>query len=324
MALQDSERAVAFRVASIDRLVFIPIAVAAVCGALSLALEPITRISVEPAALVGWEIQFAFFLAVFCFTAYIAHRTRHDDAPFDRAVNAVTSRMRDYSAYSLITIPAVFTIGLMSFNAVATGGPLMDASLVRADAFFGFYWPDFLTLANETPYLPTILQTAYHSFISQLICLPLLLAVWHPKRLFEFSANATLAAFIVVITAIFVPAIGPLPYFNPPVEAYSAFDQMAGDWHLKMFETLRSGQAVLIDRGYGLITFPSFHTAGAIVICYNARSFPKFIFYPVILLNILLVIGAVPLGSHYLVDIFGGAIAAAISILIARACQPQN
>jgi membrane-associated phospholipid phosphatase len=72
-------------------------------------------------------------------------------------------------------------------------------------------------------------------------------------------------------------------------------------------------RSIPLDNLEGLITFPSFHTAGAIMFIWALRKVP-YVRWPAIALNAAL-IAATPIdGAHYFIDLVGGAVVAFAAI----------
>jgi membrane-associated phospholipid phosphatase len=67
----------------------------------------------------------------------------------------------------------------------------------------------------------------------------------------------------------------------------------------------------------GIVTFPSFHAAAAVLLAWAASGIP-FLRYPMIALNFLMLISAIPIGGHYAIDVIAGSLVAAVSIVAAR------
>jgi membrane-associated phospholipid phosphatase len=77
----------------------------------------------------------------------------------------------------------------------------------------------------------------------------------------------------------------------------------------------RDGTIINISRlaPTGLVTFPSFHAAGAVLLAWAVSHIP-YLRLPGLLLSILM-LAATPLhGSHFLTDVLAGMILAALSI----------
>ena len=67
----------------------------------------------------------------------------------------------------------------------------------------------------------------------------------------------------------------------------------------------------------GLVTFPSFHTAMGIIAIYCSRGTP-WLFWPSLIINILMISSTPLFGSHYLIDVIAGAVVALGTILFIR------
>ena len=115
----------------------------------------------------------------------------------------------------------------------------------------------------------------------------------------------------------------------PGVGAYAYFGLAAADvpamrdptpWHqAALLAELRAG--TLHHIGFvdldGIVTFPSFHAAAAVILAWGAWPV-RAIRWPAILLNGAMLLSAVPIGGHYLIDIAAGCVIAVIGISIAR------
>ena len=72
----------------------------------------------------------------------------------------------------------------------------------------------------------------------------------------------------------------------------------------------------------GVIQFPSFHTAMAILYTYAARGVPV-LFPLLIVFNVLMIVSTMPIGGHYFADVLGGAAIALVTIGVVR-CIMRN
>jgi membrane-associated phospholipid phosphatase len=75
---------------------------------------------------------------------------------------------------------------------------------------------------------------------------------------------------------------------------------------------LRSGELRTINwqSVKGIVAFPSFHVVWAILLMLAMPS------YPLVLLNLLVIVSTVTTGGHYLIDLVGGALICAIVVPI--------
>ena len=106
-------------------------------------------------------------------------------------------------------------------------------------------------------------------------------------------------AFTIVISAL-IPAVEPAHAYGFKTPAWEAH------------QALRAGQRS--DLPYvGIICFPSFHTAMAILFTAVYRGMPRF-FWPAAALNGVMLLSVPYSGDHYLVDLIGGCAVAWIAI----------
>lgn len=207
-----------------------------------------------------------------------------------------------------------------SYLTASLGLPLRDAELAAIDKAMGFDWPAFLAFTNDTAPIGFILRTAYHSAGPQLLGLYLFLsfACWW-ERLAEFLAVLAVSSLLTAIGVTLVPAEGAYAFYLPPPEMFTSFSPKAGMWHHDMLMSLRTSQAPVLEfaKAEGLVTFPSFHTTLAIITTYALRGV-RYLFAPVCALNAIVIVATLPEGGHHLIDLFAGALIAAIAIAAAR------
>jgi len=119
------------------------------------------------------------------------------------------------------------------------------------------------------------------------------------------------------------PAGGAYAYYHPVG---------IGSSYVEQFLATRSGliTALTLDQVEGIIQFPSYHAAAAVLLAYAFASLPRWIAVPGIIFETTLAVSAVPMGGHHLVDVLAGAAVGAVSLAIAtrfarvsRRDQPQ-
>lgn len=312
-----------FGARTMGRLISIPIGVAIVSVLLLWAWLPRTNVTVDPKILTSFAVLSIVATGICLFSVLAVHRSRNDTSRFGRAFNVGFGWLRDFTLY-LALIPACVPVAMLSYLAVASSGQLTDGYLSAADSALGFDWLSFLQFTNDTPFVATVLEFCYHSFYWQFVAMPfVLIAVGQSRRLFEFVAAISLAALTTALISALVPAIGPMAYYHPSPDQFSAFDRIAGGWHIEQYEALRSGAPFLINKGTGLVAFPSFHTVLAILLSFAFRGV-KYLRIPVWIVNAILVIGALPVGGHYLVDIIAGAVVALLALWVAVPSAQRN
>ncbi|HJU31520.1 MAG TPA: phosphatase PAP2 family protein [Hyphomicrobiaceae bacterium] len=209
----------------------------------------------------------------------------------------------------------------LSYIGTSLGLPLLDANLARIDTALGFDWLATLEFVDRRPLLGAALRFSYASSMAQVVFALIVLAATRQfVRLGDFLALFTITSLTTVLLSSLLPAAGAFVHYDPPATLRDVVGADAGIWHLKHFTALRSGAMHTIDAAAieGLVTFPSFHTALAVV---TAWAFwrTRFLASAAIGLNALVIASTVPVGGHYLIDVLaGGALAAAAIVAVGR------
>lgn len=189
----------------------------------------------------------------------------------------------------------------------------IDTDLLKLDRMLGVNTIAIMQWTFSHPFLCRVLGTEYGTMGAQLLLIPLLITtVFHRQKEAEVFYIANMSAILVgFMIYYFFPTISPAGvlqshYFLPeeknlPLLFYQIHH------HIK-----------ITAQTEGLIAFPSFHVIWAILLTYVCRSLSKLIFYPVLCMNILLVLATVMLGFHYMTDVLAGAVLATGSIFFAR------
>ncbi|HEX8623865.1 MAG TPA: phosphatase PAP2 family protein [Allosphingosinicella sp.] len=212
---------------------------------------------------------------------------------------------------------------LLSFAAAASDAPFRDGLLLAADRAVGFDWMAYAQWVDSRPWVAIAYRAAYLSFMMQPPLLIALLA-WHGefRRLHLFSFAFTFTLTVTCLIFYFVPAVSIYAHLQVPPEGFRNLHPVSTFQHLEFIEGMRAGTMPWIDplKGAGLITFPSFHACGAVLLAWGfwgvraARA-------PALLLN-LTMLASTPLdGAHYLVDVIGGMLLAAAGIAVARTLE---
>ncbi|MBX9739844.1 MAG: phosphatase PAP2 family protein [Beijerinckiaceae bacterium] len=218
----------------------------------------------------------------------------------------------------------LFTLSLAiaSYLWISLSLPLRDAAFAAADAALGFDWIAHLTFVSERPWLATLLNFAYATSLPQVVFVILALAAARDvERIRTFSLLFAVTGISVIAISGLVPALGAYAYHKPADALLAGIsDPAAGRWHLEHFLELRSGslREIPLDALEGLVSFPSFHTALAIIVMW-ALSNRRWLCAPAIGLNGAVIVSTLAIGGHYLVDVFaGGAISLAALLVLAR------
>jgi membrane-associated phospholipid phosphatase len=199
----------------------------------------------------------------------------------------------------------------LQYPAAKVGRPLIDAELAAIDRAFYFDWPECFAWVLRHPTALNFLSGVYLSLglQSALLCF----VAWRqPDR-----ARICLAANALTVTiclAVFVvwPAGGAFAHYRPAGIFSDYVEQL-------MAARSSSPTTLAIGQMKGIIQFPSYHAAAAVLLGYTFASLPRWFAIPALVIEITLAISAVPIGGHHLIDVLAGVALAAASLAIAHA-----
>ncbi|MBV9290554.1 MAG: phosphatase PAP2 family protein [Hyphomicrobiales bacterium] len=230
-------------------------------------------------------------------------------------------------SFDLLVVAAAVVLSLcifgtmFSYLATSPGLPLLDSRLAAMDRSLGIDWLRLVAMANSNRTVSAALVLAYRSTLPLVLATGVILALFNDRiRLAEFLAILALSSLLGEILMAFIPAAGAYAYYAPAREIFSNFTGAGGLAHLQTFSSLRHDAAPVLDftKLVGLVSFPSFHTVWAIVTAYAFRKL-RLLFWPVAVLNALVIVSTLPEGGHHFADVIAGFVLAALSIAVVRA-----
>jgi membrane-associated phospholipid phosphatase len=184
--------------------------------------------------------------------------------------------------------------------------PLADTALARADAFLGFDWHAWFIWVHDHAALHWILARAYASIPLQLLVLIIYFAFADAERLDELMLGAVITIVLTLPGLIFLPAVGAWTEHGVGLTEPWKHDILA----------LHAHQLLVVANTQGIISFPSFHSACAVLLANMARR--RRIFLPILLLNVVMIASVMSEGAHYFVDMLSGCFVAVAAIVITR------
>jgi len=183
----------------------------------------------------------------------------------------------------------------------------IDPLLIRLDyLIFGGY-PTIMLESIYNPLLTDILQVAYASYYFLPISLGLILKLQKKEVAFDQSLFLLLLCFYLsYIGYLLFPALGPRYVMNHLQSVDLTGSGIAG--HIQHF--LNRLEGVKRD------AFPSGHTGIAVVVSVLAYRFHRRFFFVTLPVIVALIFSTVYCRYHYVVDILGGFILAATTLLV--------
>ena len=199
--------------------------------------------------------------------------------------------------------------------------PLRDREMVWIERHLGFDWLQIMGGLDRWPGVLKLLDGAYATFTSQLIATVLVLVIARRTReLDRFFITFVCATFLAEITSTLLPTLGPMSALagNAAFQHLPTLGRTTGETVL----ALRQGTLSVIDLDAinGIICFPSLHAAVAIIVPFTLR-WNKPLLWPLIVLDCVMLVSAVPSGNHYLADVLGGIAVAVVAIVCGRRVQ---
>lgn len=198
------------------------------------------------------------------------------------------------------------------YLAAALRRPLIDPWLAAADAFVGI---DVGRLAGWTaghPALGAVLQLAYASLLPQFLAAILLLGLLYKDRarLWEYCFHFHFCLLVTLAGLALAPAACAFQFLG--------FDSvLSQERFIAHFNGVRDGTFTTIrfDDLEGLISMPSFHVAGGMMVTWAFRGYRRpFAF--LLVLNALMIASTFMTGAHYFMDVPGTFVMFCVSLAV--------
>lgn len=213
----------------------------------------------------------------------------------------------------LLLFMVMSTLGaVLSYLAMRHSSGYADTLLHRWDQSMGFSWPSVWSEVHRHGWLFSVLDSAYSAcFVMPFI---LFAALWRTneiERLHRFLLAYGLALVATVAIFFFLPARAAFAFYQAGAQLPENAQHYGG-----IISSLRDGSLTVLDLQDlgGIITFPSFHAAMAILFIWGVWPV-RLLRVPIGSINALMWIAAVPIGGHYIVDVLAGSAIAGATIL---------
>ena len=207
----------------------------------------------------------------------------------------------------------------MTYIAAATNLPMQDFTLNTIDHSLGLDWRGYFDFVYSHHALLVASVFAYSMIGWPVFAVPVVLG-WtgRYRRLQQFTLAFAIALVVTTIISIFTPAMGTYDFlrFMPDPNVYIPGSYLE---QLRDLPLVRAGalRHIDFDELAGIVTFPSFHAAAAVL--YLWAFWPIRWFRPIAIVANCAMLLATPIGGgHYFVDVFAGIAIAALSIMAAK------
>jgi len=206
---------------------------------------------------------------------------------------------------------------LASYPVAANTRGFEDFALERSDRLLRFNWISWYDFVAAHPWLQFVESLAYQSiFVSPAILLGYFAFSGRRAEARLFIASFWLAAVMTLLLFMLAPAEGPLAYLwhgRIPYMPQSALYQA------QVIPLLRHHEVheVAVTSIHGLVCAPSFHTVSAILYIVAAWPIRK-LRWPLLALNLAMLLATPVEGTHYLTDMLVGALVAVLASVAVR------
>ncbi len=213
------------------------------------------------------------------------------------------------SLLRITTYTVCYTLLMYSIGAI--GAPWIDTYLVSFDESLGVHLPSIVRWSNSHPAWNQMLQLAYASMLPQTALTVIVLGFANNARALNgFVREFIFASLICAGIFAVAPAEGPFIAYDYPASP-------SQERYLEHIHQLREGTRTVVswNGAEGLISFPSFHTAWAILLVWAFRE-QRALLVVSCLLNAAVIISTLTTGWHYFADVLSGAGTAALAIAL--------
>ncbi|QIK96673.1 phosphatase PAP2 family protein [Sphingomonas sp. HDW15A] len=296
----------------------LPDDVAAARHDLGQALVVVTFVMIAVPSIMDFEVDFlSFWPAVFfaaipaAFIPYVSWRKMW----VFRSVLEVSC-----CSFVLVVPVLVLTYGSMRFNM-----PMADATLINLDRTLGFDWMRFVLAVDRSAFASRLLESAYSSLMKQMVLIPVLLCILNfQARAYQLMTALVVLSLLSAIVSIPFPSVGAYAGHGFDGKSLQNINAYFGYFFLESFNAVRAQDhfVLSLSNSAGIITFPSGHAAFATLSIWAAWP-SRWLRYPVLALNMLMILSAITHGAHYLVDVIAGGAVAIMAIRIATRGFPR-
>lgn len=235
-------------------------------------------------------------------------------APRSEAERKLRDAAELFGVFSAICIVGA----LAPYPLAAMSSGFADPVLERMDVLLRFNWLGWYRFIEDHPSFRLVDRVAYESiFLSPALLLGYFAWTGRKAEARQFVVSFWLSASITLALFAFVPAKGPLVLlWRGPLPYVPASALYEAD----LIPALRDHTLHRIDLSnlQGLVSVPSFHAVSAVLfICAAWRIRP--LKWPILVLNLAMLLATPVEGTHYFVDIIAGVVVALAAVAVTKA-----
>jgi membrane-associated phospholipid phosphatase len=217
------------------------------------------------------------------------------------------------------------SFSLLNYLLLTVAGPRIDLSLAAIDRAMGVDWPALMALAAQHPWINACFRLAYISVLPQIALLIVAIGlIGKAERIYALCLSVACGAAISIAIWTIAPSFGAFSVYSLPANV-SEHLAVALDSHYAkdLIGLLHNGPGFISPRSAkGLIGFPSYHAALALIVTWYARDVPV-VRWPIIAVNAVVMVATPIQGGHHVIDVVAGTGVAALAIIFARSVMAR-
>jgi hypothetical protein len=201
--------------------------------------------------------------------------------------------------FALLLALAVIA-GPGQYAAAALNRSPIDPMLARADALLGVHVPTLTVWTRRHPRLNGWFIWAYFTLLWQFaVTVPALALLRDRQALWEYLFHFHVCSAVTLFAFALFPAACAFTYYGFESTIHQAR-------FIAHFNGARNGSVRVLEFGNmeGLVSMPSFHVAGAMMVTWAFRRH-TWALVPLVAINALLIVATFMTGAHYVIDTFG-------------------
>lgn len=215
------------------------------------------------------------------------------------------------------------TAALSSVVLAKTNAPYADGLFAAADRalFPGFDWPSAMIALDRHRALTRVLSAAYPTLYWQPELLLLYFcAMGRGVQAWRVLCAMTIALVLCIAIFPFCPAVGGYAHFGIGWESVPNVRDISAWRYPEVLRGVRDGRIDELGMKTleGIVAMPSFHASAAVILGWGFWS-SRLLRWPLLLLNVMMLVSSVPIGGHYIVDVLAGSATACFAIGLLRA-----
>jgi membrane-associated phospholipid phosphatase len=203
----------------------------------------------------------------------------------------------------------IYVATVLEYYVATSPAPLHDALLIRADRALGFDWPAVFAWFEDHRRFRDLIGLAYFHLTDEAVLVLFVTGIFYPAR------ARSVATALIVSSLLTIPVLWVFPVAGPFVAFGHTGLPQAGYTEHYLAMRAHAMAAIPLDDPRGIVSFPSYHAAAAVLLSYLLRGIP--VLFPVsLVVNAAMILGTPVLGGHYLVDVLAGLAVAGATILV--------